>query len=206
MFLEQLGILIWWEPLVVSDHWLNKSLFSSIYMAKRRFQLSAEEAHQVHKFMDECEDNRLKTRLNAVLLFGTGTPGPEIQTRLRCSRSSIMNWCHVYRSKGIEGLVDRRKGGNRARLLADHVEDLSRLLHSNTPQMFFGQSTTIAQGKVWTVEDLYRVVKYRYGIVYRSRTSYYNLLARLSLNHQKGDYPSQAHRHSHIASNEGNQP
>lgn len=147
-------------------------------MAKRRFQLNAEEARRLNMLLNECKDCLLRTRLQAILLFGTGTPIIEIQFKLGCSRASIMNWCQAYRSKGLEGLIDQRRGGNRARLRPDQLQELTRLIKTHTPQMFFGQPTTVPRGQDWTIEDLYWVVKHWYGIVYQSRTSYYNLFNR----------------------------
>jgi transposase len=124
--------------------------------------------------------------LSAVLSYGTGTPVEEIQARLGCSRSCLMNWCQAYRSMGLEGLEDKRRGGNNARLTKPQLEDLSYRLMVNTPRMIYGQQATSPDGKTWTVEDLYKAIKTWYGVVYQSRASYYNLIAAYTQAKQQG--------------------
>jgi transposase len=44
-----------------------------------------------------------------------------------------MNWCRAYRGDGIEGLIDKRTGGDHAKLSQTQVDELRDLLQVYTP-------------------------------------------------------------------------
>ncbi len=114
-----------------------------------------------------------------MLWYGTGFPAAEITSRQGCSRSSLLSWCQAYRTSGVIGLVDRRLGGNNSRLTPVQVADLQERLKTLTPREVFSRKAATPEGLEWTVHDLYRAVRMWYGVVYRSRTSYYNLFERV---------------------------
>ena len=91
-------------------------------MANRQFTLTEEQAQELFNAYDGCKDGPTRTRYQAVRLYGTGYPEKEVEAITGCSRSSLMNWCRTYREQGIAGLVDKRKGGNRAKLTATQIE------------------------------------------------------------------------------------
>jgi transposase len=148
-------------------------------MVIRIFALTPEEASTLEQMIKTCTDDPSCSRLQAVLWYGTGLPAVEIMSRLGCSRSSLLSWCQAYRASGAMGLVDRRLGGNNACLTPAQVADLQERLRTLTPRDVFSRKTATPNGLEWTVHDLYRAVRMWYGVVYRSRTSYYNLLERV---------------------------
>jgi transposase len=85
-----------------------------------------------------------------------------------------MNWCRIYRDQGVAGLVDKRKGGNRAKLTATQIEELGQKLRQYTPAQVL--SAEGATSEYWSVESLQCAVRKWYGVTYKSRTSYYELL------------------------------
>jgi transposase len=150
-------------------------------MVTRSFVLTPEEVSTLDQILKTCTDDSSCCRLQAVLWYGTGLPAAEIMSRLGCSRSSLMGWCQAYRTSGALGLIDRRLGGNNTRLTPAQVVDLKERLRTLTPREVFSRKAATPEGLVWTVQDLYRAVRMWYGVVYRSRTSYYNLSSRLGL-------------------------
>jgi hypothetical protein len=44
-----------------------------------------------------------------------------------------MEWCRAYPADHAQSLVDKRAGGNRAKLSRLHIEELQQMLHQYTP-------------------------------------------------------------------------
>jgi transposase len=101
-----------------------------------------------------------------------------------CSRSSLMGWCSQYRTQGGSTLLDKRAGGNSAKLRRAQVQELKERLHQYTPRQLFTTPAT-PDGRFWTVPDLARAVEHWYGIVYQSYTSYHTLFARCGFSYQR---------------------
>lgn len=143
-------------------------------MANRQFTLTKEQAQELFNAYTKCKDGPTRTRYQAMRLYGTGYDEKEVEAITGCSRSSLMNWCRIYRDQGIAGLVDKRKGGNRAKLTATQIAGLEQKLKQYTPAQVL--SAEGATGAYWSVESLQCAVQKWYGITYQSRTSYYTLL------------------------------
>ena len=94
-----------------------------------------------------------------------------------------MNWIRTYQQMGIAGLVDKRAGGNSAKLTPHQVEHLTDQLARYTPEQLLGAEAVSAQ--FWTVTDLARLVERDYDVVYDSPTSYRTLLKRCRLSRQR---------------------
>ncbi len=154
-------------------------------MAKRKFRLTETEGKELLQAYRICQDAGTRTRYQAVRLYGEGYPEAEIEQITGCSRTSLMEWCRAYRADHSQGLVDKRVGGNRAKLSKLQIEELQQMLHQYTPQERLGRIAGIAAGQFWTVEDLVLVVRERYGIEYQSRTSYSSLLRLCGFSYQK---------------------
>ena len=148
-------------------------------MAKRGFQITPAEEKVLRQIIETCRDDPTCDRLQAVLWYASGKTAAEIMASLGCSRSSLMSWCRAYRVAGVTGLMNRRLGGNNARLTSAQLADLKRRVQTSSPREIFQKRAATPEGKVWTVHDLYRAVRMWYGVVYRSSSSYYNLLARV---------------------------
>jgi len=154
-------------------------------MAKRKFKLTEVERKELQKAYQGSKDAATRTRYQAVRLYGEGYEEKEIERITGCSRSSLMEWCRVYRADRSQGLVDHRAGGNRAKLSKLQIEELQEKLHQYTPKEVFGAKASTANGQFWTAEDLALVVRERYGVEYKSHTSYTSLLSLCGFSYQK---------------------
>jgi len=154
-------------------------------MAKRKFRLTDAERKGLLKAYRTCKDAPTRTRYQAVRLYGEGYPEAEIEQITGCSRTSLMEWCRAYRADYSQGLVDKRVGGNRAKLSKLQIEALQQMLHQYTPKERLGDKASTADGQFWTVEDLAHVVRERSGVEYQSRTSYSSLLRLCGFSYQK---------------------
>jgi transposase len=154
-------------------------------MAKRRFQLTEEQVKELTQAYRGCRDGATRTRYQAVRLYGTGYPVEEVKEITGCSQTSLMAWCRIYRTQGTGGLVDKRRGGNRAKLKPAQLEELRIRLQQYTPADLFGSTAATADGQFWTVEDLQRATELWYGVCYQSRTSYYSLFERCDFTRQR---------------------
>jgi len=160
-------------------------------MAKRRFQLTEEQVKELTQAYRGCRDGSTRTRYQAVRLYGTGYPVEEVKEITGCSQTSLMDWCRIYRTQGPAGLVDKRRGGNRAKLKPAQLEELRIRLQQYTPADLFGSTAATADGQFWTVEDLQRAIEQWYGVCYQSRTSYYSLFDRCDFSRQR---PAKAYK------------
>jgi len=154
-------------------------------MAKRKFTLRAEEQKELLHAYRTCKDAGTRRRYQAVRLYGAGSTEAEIEQITGCSRTSLMEWCRAYRADPLQGLVDKRVSGNRAKLSKLQIEEVQQLLPPYTPQERLGSRASTSDGQFWTVEDLALVVRERYGVEYRSRTSYNRLLHLCGFSYQK---------------------
>jgi transposase len=132
-------------------------------------------------------------------MYGLGYPVKEIERLTGCSRSSLMVWCQVYHSAGVAGLVDKRVGGNRAKLRYAQIRELSARLQQYTPRDLLGPEAYTQDGQFWTVEDLHRAVKQWYGITWQSRTSYYKLFAACGFSYQRPAKVFKSRRETQVA-------
>ena len=154
-------------------------------MATRQFQLMHEQNNALKRVYDQCKDGPTRSRYLAVRLYGSGYPTKEVMDIAGCSRTSLMGWCRSYRTEGMEGLGDKRAGGNRARLTPAQIQQVKRRLHTYTPSQLLGKEVATAQGRFWTVPDLARGLDRWYGVVYQSLSSYYRLLDLCEFSHQR---------------------
>lgn len=152
-------------------------------MSRERTLLTLEQVTELQVAYDQCRDGDTKIRFQAVRLYGTGLATAEILAIAGCSRSSLMNWSRSYQAMGIAGLVDKRVGGNSAKLAPYQVERLHDQLQSYTPEQLLGPDAVGAA--FWTVADLAQLLERDYGVVYKSVTSLRSLLKRCGLSRQK---------------------
>ncbi len=132
-------------------------------------------------------------------MYGSGYPVAEIEKLVGCSRSSLMNWCRTYQTDGAEGLEDKRLGGNSTKLSSAQREDLKSRLQSYTPAMMFGAQSVTKDGQFWTVADIQQAVEAWYGVTYRSRNSYRQLLVSSGFCYQRPAKVFKSQRPSKVA-------
>lgn len=144
-------------------------------MAKRKFNLSTTQINELKAAYQQCQDGPTKIRYQAVRLYGTGYTVSQIEEISGCSRPSLMEWCRAYRQYGVAGLVDQRRGGNRAKLTPIEIEQIKHRLELYTPAQLWGPANCYGEGQFWTVPDLARLVERDYQVKYKSDTSYRTL-------------------------------
>jgi len=154
-------------------------------MANRKFTLTETERKELLQAYRACKDAATRTRYQGVRLYGEGYQVTEIEQITGCSRTSLMEWCRVFREDHAQGLVDQRAGGNRAKLSKLEIEELQQMLHQYTPKECLGPRASTADGQFWSVEDLALLVREKHGIEYQSRTSYNHLLHLCGFSYQK---------------------
>ena len=75
-----------------------------------------------------CKDAATRIRYQTVRLYGGGYPEEEIEQITGCSQTSLMEWCRAYPADHAQSQVDKRAGGNPAKL-----SKLQQMLHQYTP-------------------------------------------------------------------------
>jgi transposase len=168
-------------------------------MAKRKFILTKAEQKELLQAYRLCKDAATRTRYQAVRLYGEGYPEEEIEQITGCSRTSLMEWGRAYRADHSQGLVDKRAGGNRAKLSKFQIEELQQMLHQYTPKERLGSKASSVTGQYWSVEDLVQVVRERYGVEYQSRTSYIQLLRQCGFSYQRTEKVFKSHSEAKVA-------
>jgi transposase len=168
-------------------------------MAKRKFTLTEPEANSLRVRYDQSKKGATRSRYQAVWMYGTGYPVHEIVKLVGCSRSSLMNWCRRYKTRGTEGLEDERLGGNSAKLSPAQREDLENRLKSYTPAMMFGPEAATKDGQFWTVADIRQAVETWYGVSYHSVNSYRQLLVSSGFSYQRPAKVFKSKRPSKVA-------
>ena len=154
-------------------------------MAIRKFTLTEPQTSELRQSYERTKDGPTRTRYQAVRLYGLGYPVAQIEEITSCSRTSLMDWCRLYRTHGVAGLVDGRVGGNRAKLTPDQRETVRAHLHQYTPRQLFGPTTATSDGQFWTVPDLKRAVQDWFGVTWSSPASYLALLADCGFSYQR---------------------
>jgi transposase len=154
-------------------------------MAKRIFEITEQQEQELVKEYLQSKNGPLRTRYQAVRMYGKGYSVQEIQALTGCSRTSLMEWRQLFLTHGVVSLKDKRLGGNRAKLTLAQLEDLKTKLSQYTPGQLFGPQAATPDGQFWTVEDLHRAIQQWYRVSYRGRNSYTELLARCGFSYQR---------------------
>lgn len=152
---------------------------------KRSQQLSEAQDKELLGYYTQSKDALVRTRCQAVRLYGQDDAVEEIMRITGCSRTSLMEWWSKYQHAGVQGLDDHRLGGNSAKLTGAQGADLTERLQIYSPRQLFGHACGSPDGQFWTVADLQRAVEQWYGVNYQSRSSYHNLFDRCGLSYQR---------------------
>ena len=147
--------------------------------------LTADQAAALRQAYQRTKDGPTRTRYQAVGLYGTGYAVAHIQHITGCSRTSLLQWCHGYRTHGLASLLDGRVGGNRAKLTLAQRQEVRAKLHQYTPRQVFGPVTATPDGQFWTVPDLRRAVQHWFSIHWNSASSYLALFAACGFSYQR---------------------
>ena len=168
-------------------------------MAKRNFQINEQQALELRQAFEQTRDGPTRTRYQAVRLYGVEYSVGDIQEITGCTRSSLMNWVRDYQRGGVAALVDHRQGGNRAKLTAEQIQQVSQRLREYTPRDLFGADTQTSSGQHWTVEDLARAILKWFGVEWQSRTSYYTLFKQCEFTYQRTEKVFKSRREREVA-------
>jgi transposase len=154
-------------------------------MRTRSFRLTEPQANQLQAAYLHCRNADTKIRYQAVRLYGLGYALAQIKAICGCSTTSLMEGNRAYRQRGPAALVDKRLGGNRARLKPAQLHALQQQWHRYTPAQLLGRQACQGDGQFWTVSDLATLLERDYGVVYQSLTSYRSLLTKCDLSYQR---------------------
>ena len=156
-------------------------------MGRERFHTTPEQDRELQQAFMNTQDGATRTRYQAVRLYGSQYRVEEILAITGCSRTSLMDWCRLYRAGGIKALVDHRSGGNRAKLTREQITDLTERLNSYCPRDILGWKSATSSGTHWTLPDLVQAVESWYGVRWDSLTSYRSLFARCGFSYQRSE-------------------
>jgi transposase len=128
----------------------------------------------------------MRTKIQAVRLYGNEVPVPEITNLTGLPRRTINRWYARYLRSGISGFVDNRRGGNHQYLTDEQIQALAAKLNQYRPVDLLGlEKVSTADGLHWSVPDLRQVVKQWYGIEYKTDTSYRQLFQKCGFSYQR---------------------
>ena len=96
---------------------------------KRKQLLEPEEDRKLLLAFTECKDGEMRTKIQAVRLYGTNMPVAEITNLTGLPRRTINRWHSRYLRLGLSGFVDNRRGGNNTYLTDEQIEDLAKKLN-----------------------------------------------------------------------------
>lgn len=154
-------------------------------MNKRKFHLTPEQINELQGAYQQSSDGALKMRYQAVRLYGIGYSVEEVIMITGCSRRRLMAWCRSYRAYGVAGLVDRRVGGNSAKLSRSELEAVQAKLHQYRPHQLLRSDEYSGSGEFWSVSELAVWLEREFNVVYRSATSYRSVLKQCGLSRQR---------------------
>lgn len=153
---------------------------------KRKQLLSAEEDHKLLLAFTKCKDGEMRTKIQAVRLYGNNVGVGDITHLTGLPRRTINRWYGRYLHHGLDGFVDKRQGGNHKYLTEEQIEDLAQKLNQYRPVDLFGpENVAIADGQYWSVPDLRKAIRQWYGAVYQSDTSYRQLFQKCGFSYQR---------------------
>ncbi|CAA9282036.1 MAG: hypothetical protein AVDCRST_MAG93-3259 [uncultured Chloroflexia bacterium] len=167
-------------------------------MATRTFTLTEAQRAELRHAYEQCKDGTTRTRFQAVRLYGSAYPLAQVQEITGCSRTSLMDWCRRYRSDGLTGLRDGRRGGNRAKLSPDQRHSVRATLQQYTPRQLFGPAAATVDGQFRTVPDLKQLVESSFGVTWDSPTSYLTLLKECDFSFQRTQKVYKSRRESEV--------
>ena len=162
-------------------------------MNTRKFRLTSEQEKELEIAYDYCADAKTRTRYQAVRLYGKQYPIHDICQICRCQVRSLLDWCRRYQSEGISGLVDQRNGGNRTQMNEWQKEELRHFLHQYRPNQYFNLEVCAGKGEFWDIGLLAKVVQEKYGVVYKSQSSYRTLFTECEFSYQRTTHQYKSH-------------
>ncbi len=167
-------------------------------MAKRRFQLTETDKQAFEQAEGQTRDACALRRLQALRLYGTGTPMPDLQRLLPVSDRRLREWSQKYRQAGLAGLKSQWQAENALKLSREQRVDVQQRLQHYRPEQVMAADVRLSQGQFWTVSDLQIGVKSGDAVEYRTPGWYRTLLHECGLSYQRTEkvYRSRPAAHS----------
>ena len=158
-------------------------------MANRTFHLKEKEKNAFRQREAASNDTAEMRRLQAVRLYGSDRAVTDIMDVTGCTESSLRRWVHEYGEQGLNGLrTDYSvRSQNSRKLTAAQGDDLQQRLQHYRPDQILAPEVRIERGEFWTVSDLAIAVEQWYGVIYKDRGSYRNLLHCCGFSYQKAE-------------------
>jgi putative transposase len=154
-------------------------------MAERKFTLTTTEVAELKAAYHQSKDANYSKKLLAVRLYGTGHSTKSILDLIGCGRTSLMEWVQRYQLDGVDGLNDRRQGGNHYKLTKAEKAAIERDIHQYSPRQLLGKQCATHSGAHWTAADLKLLIYQKYEVIYKSPASYWALLTECGLSYQR---------------------
>lgn len=154
-------------------------------MSRQRTKLTEAQGQELQAAQMSSEEAATAMRYQAVRLYGLGYPVTTIQEICGCGEPSIWEWSRKYRRQGVAGLVDQRQGGNRAALRPLEFEAVHGWLHRYKPNQLLSKDEYSGNGEFWRLADLVYLLEKRFGLRYKSPTSYRTLFAKCEFSYQR---------------------
>lgn len=154
-------------------------------MTNRQFHLTEDQLKELKRHEQANKRVDVARRLQAIRLYGTGRAARDIVDIVGCSETSLRDWATLYKRQGIEGLLDHHhiSAQNARKLTHDQEADLKARLHQYEPRQVLREWT--GSGRFWTVDEVQAVIEMWYGVTYRERKSYRNVLHRCGFSYQR---------------------
>jgi len=118
-------------------------------------------------------DARLLLRLQIIILARRGSTAPQIAAALSSSRRTVQDWVRRYNTQGIDGLRERRRGGNQRKLTDRQERELMAHLDAQADD---------PRGGLRRGHDVRRWITDQFGLPF-SLPGAYKLLHRLGYSH-----------------------
>jgi transposase len=149
-------------------------------MWKKCKRLNKNQIKELQLFIAGSQTSGKETRrAQAVLLLDKEESIEAIKAITSYERRYIFEARKKYLTQGIEGLKDKRKKKVKELLTSSQKEEIARFLKIKSPQDFDYENN------YWTTDLLADLIKVRYKVQYKSKTSYYLLFHQAKFTYHK---------------------
>lgn len=91
-----------------------------------RVQLSGAVARRLERTLRDCDDPKLRVRLQIVLMAHRGRAHGDIATDLAVAPRTVQRWLNAYRAEGLDGLRPKRAKGRASPIARDWADEVRR--------------------------------------------------------------------------------
>lgn len=142
-------------------------------------RLTDKQVEELERFTKETKDLQEFKRAQAILLLNKRVDEQTIRSITAFSRSQIFSLRQTYLHTGMSGLETKRKGDPKRLLTKKQLKEVVHLIKTTKPQEY-GYSYPF-----WTTGILAEVIKEKFKVHYKSRTSYYIIFKKSTFTYHK---------------------